>query len=46
MYCLDPSAPAPGEATANEKEWTVEEIAATSNAIENETDPDTAGASA
>jgi hypothetical protein len=46
MYCLDPSAPAPGEATANEKEWTVEEIAAMTTAMENETDADTAGTSA
>ena len=31
MYCVDPSAPNSGVATASDKEWTVDEIAAMSN---------------
>ena len=45
MYCLDPSAPAPGEATATDKEWTVEEVAAMTNATADNDDADTASAS-
>lgn len=45
MYCLDPSAPASGEEIATEKEWTVDEIAATTNAI-SDTDLETDSASA
>jgi hypothetical protein len=43
MYCVDPSAPQPGEATASDKEWTVDEIAAMSNATSDDDDSDSAG---